>query len=161
MYSDEQLDVGVVYVGGGYRVTWGDYGSSYWYVPETRLVWSPRFIINWEQQKTVNRLELSELPEKTRSGPYLEAAYNRIAGLLGDGIISQIPIIPQGGTTAVDTYIVCVGGETGMSPDLDLAKWIAVGSWGQQNIKDVNDPVYLKLQNDSVFLIDENTFLIL
>jgi hypothetical protein len=42
-----------------------------------------------------------------------------------------------------------------------LAKWIAVGSWGQQNIADVNDPVYLKLQNDSVFLIDENTFLIL
>jgi hypothetical protein len=166
MYTDSELDIGVVHVGGGYRINWDDYTNPYWVPLAIEDIEEIRYVVNWgtpEQSIYVERYTIDKLPELTRSGEYLEQAFQRMIEYTGQDVeISIVPINYEG--TIEDTIFMSNGYQfvSERGTDLDKAKWQLVGLWGLENIKDIFNPSYLKIANESgVFLIDEKTFLIL
>lgn len=166
MYSDIELDIGVTHVGGGYRINWQDYTDPYWVPLSAEDIYEIRYVINWgspEQSIYVQRYVIDELYNVTRSGEFLEQAYQRMIEYTGQDVkISVVPVDYDG--VIEDTIFMSNGFQliSQRGNDIDLAKWQLVGSWGLENIKDVLNPSYLKIANESgVFLIDEKTFLIL
>jgi hypothetical protein len=166
MYTDFELDVGVLHVGGGYRINWDDYTDPYWIPLAPEDIYELRYVVDWatpDQSIYVKRYRTEELSGITRSGDYLERAYQRMIEYSGQDVeISVVPIDYNG--TIIDTIIMSNGAATiyQQGLDYDTAKWILVGTWAMENVKDLLNPTYLKIRNESgVFLIDEKTFLIL
>jgi hypothetical protein len=161
-YTDQQLDEGVAIAGGGYTISWGDLEATYWNPPTDRKYYEILYVIEWDSANTINRLSVERLPSYIRNERYIESAVSAVESYLGEEmIIGEILLIPVGGTIGVNTYVVTIGGETALDTDLLLAKWKVIGAWARNNIKEVSSASYLKLEKDNVFLIDENTFLIL
>jgi hypothetical protein len=166
MHSDFDLDVGVLHVGGGYRINWDDYMDPYWVPLAPDDIFEIRYVVDWgtpEQSIFVKRYRAEELPQITRSGEFLERAYQRMIEYSAQEVeISVIPIDYSG--TVIDTIIMSNGTATiyQLGLDYDMAKWQIVGLWGLENVQDLLSPTYLKIRNESgVFIIDEKTFLIL
>ena len=164
-FTDYQLDEGAAIAGGGYTIAWGDLEASYWNPPPDEQLPETLYVLNWDDVDGYVRLPIEKIQQVVRTETYVDKAVAAVEEYLSEEIIiSQIPLIPEGGTAgtaAIDTYIACLGGEGTFNVDLNLVKWQAVGTWAQNNIEDIQSPSYLKLEKDSIFLIDENTFLIL
>lgn len=161
-YTNQQLDEGVAIAGGGYTISWGDLDAAYWNSPTEKQYYETLYIIDQGSDKTIKRLPIDRLASYVRSEQYLNVAIEAVESYLQEKmIIGEMPLIPEGGTVATNTYVVSIGGENVLDADLLTAKWKVIGTWARNNILNVNDASYLKIEKDSVFLIDENTFLVL
>jgi len=161
-YTDQQLDEGVAIAGGGYTISWGDLDAAYWNLPTEKQYYETLYIIDQGSDRTIKRLPANRLHTYVRSEEYLNVAIEAVESHLQKKMtIEEIPIMPEGEDVAVNTYITSIGGENALDADLLTAKWKVIGTWARKNILDVNDASYLKLERDGVFLIDENTFLVL
>lgn len=167
MYSPTDLDIAVAHVGRGYRVNWIDFGDAFWKLPTLpqSFLFSERYILDWEFSIPYNlvvRPEDVQLIDYVRGGDFLEKAFGLLEEYVGEATISTVlmtydPLLPP-----VETYIVCIGNVIASNINLDTAKWEAIGAWGIKNVADILNPSYLKTTNNaSVFLVDENTFLII
>jgi len=163
-YSDEQIDIGVAIAGGGYRISWGDLDVAYWNPPPDEKFWEDIYVIEWDSKITVDRVPVEKLQYVVREPGYLEMAQAAVQSYLGEELVSsELPLLPVGGTAGnvVNTYVTCIGGEQQYDTDLDTAKWRVIGVWALENIQEIQNPTYLKTSYDNVFMVDENTFLIL
>jgi len=163
MYTKTQIDEGVALAGGAYRVQWGEYGESYYKNPTPPdIYYEYLYVLDWQTPESVIKVQVDQLVDFMRDGEYLEKAFSVLEEAFG-AVISTIPIVPDGETTAEDWALVCVGGFTGIAPTLSEAKWQAVGLWGLENLYEDATQGYLKIGTNegAVFMIDENTYLTL
>jgi hypothetical protein len=164
LYTDEELDQGVALAAGAYRVQWGEYGSSYWKNPTPPDVYYDyHYVFDWQNADETIKVEIEKLKNYVRGGVYLERAFDYIQEQYGAAEITIMPLFIEGEIVATDFYVVCVGGITTVNPDLDVAKWQAAGIWGMNNLFATANIGYLKISDGEpcVFMVDENTFLVL
>jgi hypothetical protein len=164
LYNDVDLDQGVALAAGAYRVQWGEYGSSYWKTPTPPdIYYEYIYIFDWEIPTETIKVEVDALKNYVRTGHYLEQAFLALQESFGDAEISVLPLYENGNPEPENWFMVCVAGVTTVNKDLDTAKWQAVGIWGLENLYASLSSGYLKLNKEEpgVFLIDENTFLVL
>jgi len=162
-YTDTDIDIGVTLLGSGYRVDWGDVNTPYWKPVPEAVVNQDLYVVDWETPSAVRRFKPQDLYQITRSGDFLDKAFTNLESIVGEATITEIPLETEESITAVDNYIVCIGGVTTVNPDLNVAKWQACGLWALLNIEESLNPTYLynEVLGGGVFVIDENTFLIL
>ena len=161
-YTDTDLDIGVALLGSGYRIDWGDVNSPYWLpVPES-VINQDLFVVDWETPGAVRRFKPDGLSLITRSGSFLDKAFSTLENLVGSAVITEL-VLTDADEVDTTNYIVCVGGITTVNPDLNTAKWEACGLWALQNIENALNPTYLynEVFGGGIFVIDENSFLIL
>lgn len=164
LYDDVDLDQGVALAAGAYRVQWGEYGSSYWKNPTPPdIYYEYMYIFDWQNPEETIKVEADELKNYVRTGKYLERAFSFLQESFGEAEVSVIPLFSVGNTDPENWFMVCVAGVTTVNKDLDTAKWQAVGIWGLEKLYSSASSGYLKLNTEEpgVFLIDENTFLVL
>jgi hypothetical protein len=164
LYSDEELDQGVALVCGAYRVQWGEYGDPYYKTPTPPdIYYEYHYVFDWENAETTIKVSVDKLLNYVRSGDFLQRAYDILDNSLESVEISTLPVIEPGDTEATTWYLVTLDGINVFSPDLDTATWKAVGIWGMENIYPYANDGYFKINNSlpAVFLIDENTYLVL
>jgi hypothetical protein len=162
-YTDIEIDIGVTLLGSGYRVDWDDVNRPYWLpVPESVLN-QDLYVVDWDIPGAVRKFKPEDLNRITRSGEFLDKAFTNLESIVGEAVISELLLYDDDVNANVLNYIVSVGGITTVSPALNVAKWEACGLWAMQNIEDALNPTYLYNQvfGGGVFVIDENTFLIL
>ncbi len=164
-YTDEQIDIGVAIMGDGYVTTWNEVNDPYWAEPvPPQILFQRLYVVNWAspvQSIYVQRFKSGELYQITRSGEYLEKAFEFLQEFTGNVTISSLPIYYQGDVEPTETYIISADGILVSETDLNVAKWKATGLWALTNITDILDPTYFKITRDSILLVDENTFFLI
>ena len=162
-YTDADLDIGVTLLGSGYRIDWGDVNTPYWKPVPEAVINQDLYVVDWETPTAIRRFKPQDLYQITRSGSFLDKAFKNLEAIVGDATISELLIYDDNVGEDVLNYIISIGGITTVSPVLTVAKWEACGLWALQNIEDALNPTYLynEISNGGVFVIDENTFLIL
>jgi hypothetical protein len=162
-YTDTELDIGVAVLGSGYRIDWGDVNRPYWLPVPEAVINQDLYVVNWETPGAVRRFKPEDLYLITRSGSFLDKAFVNLEDTVGPAVITEIPLEEVDNTNPVSNYIVCIGGITTVNSDLDTAKWQACGLWALENIENMLNPTYLynEVFGGGVFVIDENSFLIL
>jgi hypothetical protein len=129
--TDLEIDEYVIYAGGGYKTQWKDFSQPYYLQVPDIILNQYRYVINWESAATIQRFPADLLYTVTRSGPYLDAAFQAVEGMAGLAIISTL-LIDYGATEAL-TYIISLGGIVVYSLDLNAARWKAIGYWMHEN----------------------------
>jgi len=161
-YADTEIDIGVVILGSGYRVDWGDVNIPYWKPVPEAVINQDLYVVDWETPGAVRRFKPQDLYQITRSGEFLDKAFIALEEIVGTAVITEIPLESEE-EIAVENYIVCIGGITTVNSDLNVAKWQACGLWALQNIENALNPTYLynEVFGGGIFVIDENSFLLL
>jgi hypothetical protein len=161
-YTNIDLDIGVALLGSGYRVDWGDVNIPYWLPVPEAVINQDLYVVDWETVGTVRKFKPDNLSLITRSGSFLDKAFSTLENLVGPAVITEL-VLTSADNTDTTNYVVCVGGITTVSPDLNIAKWEACGLWALQNIENALNPTYLynEVFGGGIFVIDENSFLIL
>ena len=165
IYTDEQIDIGVSIMGDGYVTTWNEVNEPYWAEPvPPQVLFQRLYVVNWAtpvQSIFVQRFKSNELNQITRSGDYLDKAFEFLQEFTNNVTVSILPIYYDGNPDPIDTYIISADGVIVSEIDYDVARWKATGLWALMNITDILDPTYFKITRNSVLLVDENTFFLI